>query len=216
MYRQNDEYLKKLKKLIRREFNRLSVMGLDELNRMRTKEITTEMFERLTEYNQRNYEKIANYVRRYYYRTWLFPEEKKKANEKKWLATALVASVLASYNPVTTYLYKPETQRKRLRLAEVIGTSVAFHDRKMYRDGLSKSANLWYTQSMQYSLDIADESARQTMKDAGITRVKWVAEKDDRTCADCKELDGTIFDIDSVPEKPHYNCRCMIIPYREN
>lgn len=216
MYRQNDEYLKKLKKVIRREFNRLSVMGLDELNRIRTKEVTTEMYERLTDYNQRNYEKIADYVRRYYYKNYLLPEERKKANTKKWVAAALVLGVLSHYNPITTYLYKPEAQRKRMRLAELIGTSAEYHDRKMFRDGLSRSANLWYTQSMQYSLDVADEAALQTMLDAGITEVLWDAEDDSRTCSDCKELDGKVFNIMEVPDKPHYGCRCRIKPYRRN
>jgi hypothetical protein len=38
--------------------------------------------------------------------------------------------------------------------------------------------------------------------------VKWVAEKDEKTCSVCHGRDGKIYEINSVPCDPHPNCRC--------
>ena len=39
-----------------------------------------------------------------------------------------------------------------------------------------------------------------------------MAEKDDKTCDECMALDGLVFLLRDVPDKPHYNCRCTLKP----
>ena len=41
----------------------------------------------------------------------------------------------------------------------------------------------------------------------------WVAQADERTCADCEELDGTTYDNeeDAPPIPLHPNCRCVLV-----
>ena len=47
MYRLADTLLEQLKKLIRREFNRLGIFGFDELNAPRVTQETTALFDRM-------------------------------------------------------------------------------------------------------------------------------------------------------------------------
>ena len=59
MYRLADKLLEQLKKLIRREFNRLGIFGFDELNAPRVTSETTELFGRLKRENEKLYLKVA-------------------------------------------------------------------------------------------------------------------------------------------------------------
>lgn len=214
MYRQTDKFLKSLKTQIRNEFNHLSVLAFDELNVTSTKKETTSMYDRLLDFNYDGYKKIVEESFNYAI-GFLTEEQKKKLEKKKFDADYEVDFVLENYNWVTGYLYTKEAERKRLRLAEEMMTAKEFHDRSKYSRVIQKNANLWYTQSKQYSIDIADNTVLHVWKQAGIEKVVWVAEHDDRTCGDCNELDEKVFPIDSVPHKPHYGCRCTIIPYIE-
>ena len=39
----------------------------------------------------------------------------------------------------------------------------------------------------------------------------WHSENGEKTCNECRELDGQVFDYyDEVPQKPHPNCRCTV------
>ena len=59
MYRLADKLLEQLKKLIRREFNRLGIIGFDELNASRVSLETTELFGRLMRENERLYLQVS-------------------------------------------------------------------------------------------------------------------------------------------------------------
>ena len=59
MYRLADKLLEQLKKLIRREFNRLGIFGFDELNAHRVTAETISLFERLMRENERLYLQVA-------------------------------------------------------------------------------------------------------------------------------------------------------------
>ena len=59
MYRLADKLLEQLKKLIRREFNRLGILGFDELNAPRVTRETTELFSRLMSENKKRYLEAA-------------------------------------------------------------------------------------------------------------------------------------------------------------
>ena len=208
MYDYLDALLAKLKKKLRSEFNRLGMMGFDELNVTNTKKVTKSMFDRLLAENEKIYKKAAANA---------YKKAKEKAEETKETEPPvdLVSGVLAAYNLVTGYLYKREAERKRLRLNEQILTAREYDDRQMYNSSLQRTANLWWTQTSQYGIDIVDAATLQAYKDMGIKRVRWNAQIDKRTCPVCRERHEKIYKISEVPGKTHYNCRCYLEPVVE-
>lgn len=210
MYEYLDSLLAKVKKKIRVEFNRLNVMGFDSLNVVNTKKTTQKMFDRLLEENERVYRKVADdaYSRaKKKARTAGYTEDEDEGVGGDWLL-----GILLSFNLVTGYLYDREAERKRLRLNEQILTAREFNSRDMFNDSLRKTANLWWTQTSQYGIDVVDKASLQAYKDMGVERVRWVAEIDSRTCQVCKERNGKVYKLSKVPPKTHYNCRCRLEP----
>lgn len=126
-----------------------------------------------------------------------------------------VEGILEEYNPVTGYLYYPEADRKRARLAEVLIAAVLFGLRAEYHKQLRKFAKLWHLQTLQYGETMVDKTRIETFRKNGIRRVKWQSEHDEKVCEECKERDGKIYPIDAIPAKPHYRCRCWVVPIAE-
>lgn len=211
MYRNIDSLLAKAKKKIRTEFNRMGVMGFDSLNVVNTKKITKEMFDRLLADNEKTYRKAADDA---------YSKGKKKAQSAGYtevekaegVGGEWLIGILLAYNLVTGYLYDKEAERKRLRLNEQILTAREYDSREMYNDGLRRTANLWWTQTAQYGIDVVDKATLQAYTDMGVEKVKWVAELDSRTCKICRERNGVIYELSKVPNKTHYNCRCHLEP----
>lgn len=197
---------------LRREINRLDVMGFDMLNAPNITKYTKELVSRLLKSNKREYLKIAKEAT---------DEAKEDIEALGVSATPLVINgkyvddVLGEYNPVTNYLYYPEAERKRSRLAEALITAVIVNSRADYHKQLRKFADLWHTQTKQYSEKMVDKTRIDTFKKNGIKRVKWVTKEDEKVCKECNERDGKIYPIDKIPDKPHYNCRCWIVPLLE-
>ena len=198
---------------LRKEVNRLDVIGFDELSGSRITRLTREMIDRLLKSNKREYIKIVQEATR----------EATEDLEALGVATATMISadgkfvdkVLKEYNPVTGYLYNAEADRKRARLAEALITALLIKSRADYHKELRKFANLWHTQTLQYGETMVDKARVDTFKKNGIRRVMWKAEEDNKTCSECKERDGKIYPITAIPVKPHYNCRCWIEPLLE-
>lgn len=213
MYQTLDNALEKIKDRIRREFNHLGTLGFDELNVVGTKKLTQEMYDRLLKENESAYRKIAKEA---YKRAKQQAEAVGySAKEETEIGTDWIAGVLAMYNLVTGYLYNKEAERKRLRISEEILTAREFGNRQALNDSLRKSANLWYTQSMQYGIEMVDKGRMQAFKDMKVKYVRWVSVHDDRRCDDCKDRDGKIYKITEVPDKDHYGCRCYLEPIEE-
>ena len=210
MYRLADKLLEQLKKLIRREFNRLGIFGFDELNVARVTKETTELFNRLLAENNKRYLQAA-----------VKAQSDAKARvitagyEDRDLAVpneAWVASFLGKYNFVSGFLYEQEAERKRLRLAEQMLTAKEYQSRTQYNDSVRRSANLWWMQTAHYMLDAVDEATLETYEVMGVKRVEWHTNLDGRECKTCRERDGKIYPINDVPPKPHRNCRCRLAP----
>lgn len=197
---------------LRREINRLDVMGFDMLNAPNITKYTKELVSRLLKSNKREYLKIAKEAT---------DEAKEDIEALGVSATPLVINgkyvddVLGEYNPVTNYLYYPEAERKRSRLAEALITAVIVNSRADYHKQLRKFADLWHTQTKQYGEKMVDKTRIDTFKKNGIKRVKWVTKEDEKVCKECNERDGKIYPIDKIPDKPHYNCRCWVVPLLE-
>lgn len=214
MYKHLDTLLAKLKKKLRAEFNHLGVMGFDELNVTNTKKVTKEMFDRLMSENENAYQKVAGKA---------YDKAKKKAADAGYTASdeeaagvggAWLIGVLLAYNLVTGYLYDREAERKRLRLNEQILTAREYDSREMYNDSLRRTANLWWTQTLQYGVIVVDEATLKAYKDAGVKKVRWVAKDDKRTCKECGDRHNKIYKISEVPGKTHYGCRCYLEPVK--
>ena len=210
MYRLADKLLEQLKKMIRREFNRLGILGFDELNASRVTQETTSLFDRLTQENKKQYLKVAkeayrNAVAMAVAAGYTNPGEK-RINEA-WLL-----GLLAAYNFVSGYLYESEAERKRLRLAEQMMTAREYQNRTLYNDSVRRAANLWWTQAAHYMLESVDQATVDGYRDSGVEKVKWNTNIDGRECKVCRERNGKIYAIDKIPPKAHRNCRCYLTP----
>jgi hypothetical protein len=58
----------------------------------------------------------------------------------------------------------------------------------------------------------SDENRIATLRELGVTSVRWIAALDPDTCPECLRLDGTVFSLDETLPKPHSACRCTVIP----
>ena len=214
MYRQADKLLEQLKKLIRREFNRLGVFGFDELNAPRVTRETTDLFDRLMRENKKRYLEAAR--KAYADATSLAVAAGYQNHSDGKINDAWVLGFLAAYNFVSGYLYESEAERKRLRLAEQMMTAREYLSRTQYNDSLRRAANLWWTQTAHYMLDAVDTATLDGYRDSGVERVKWNTNIDGRECKTCRERNGKVYPIDSVPPKAHRNCRCYLTPVPKN
>jgi hypothetical protein len=215
MYRATDEFLTSLKTRLNKERNYWNTLSFDELNVVRVAKETKEMFKRFLDYNYDEYIKIAKKSRAYALTLIAKEETEYLEDNDEGKAESYVEYILKTYNPVTGYLYKKEAERKRLRASEEISTAKVFLNRTRYRMTIDRTMNLWFTQSGQYAIDLTDYVVLSTLKEMGVEKVQWVAEDDGKTCKVCRNLDGRVFDIDSVPNKVHYHCRCHVIPYKD-
>lgn len=212
MYRYLDKLLAEAKKKMRTEFNRISVTGFDELNVVNTRKATQEMFDRFLNDNEAMYLRVAKDA---YKKAVKAAKEENFSGEESAIDSAFITTVLTGYNLVTGYLYDKESDRKRLRLNEQILTAREYSDRQMFNDSLRRTANLWWTQTAQYGISMVDEATIKGFKDMGVKDVRWIAADDEKTCPTCGERDNKVYRLNKIPPKPHYGCRCYIVPVRE-
>lgn len=212
MYKHLDALLAKVKKKLRTEFNRLGLLGFDELGVTNTKKVTKAMYDRLLSENEKMYQKAAEKA---YSKAKTSAKEAGYREEKESeLGGEWLIGVLLAYNFVTGYVYNREAERKRLRLNEQILTAREYDDRQMFNNSLRRGANLWWTQTQQYGVTVVDEATKQGLIDMGVKRVRWNAKIDGRECKVCRERHNKIYKISEVPEKTHYGCRCYLEPVK--
>ena len=211
MYRYLDKLLEIEKKKIRTAFNRISVMGFDELNVIHTRATTQSMYDQFLSDNESLYLKAAKDAYKkavHAARADDFDGEETEV-DREW-----VVGMLVGYNLVTGYLYNKEADRKRMRLNEQILTAREYSNRTMFQDSLRRAANLWWTQTTQYGISSVDEATIKGFKDMGVEEVQWVAADDEKTCPTCGARDNKIYKVNKLPPKPHYGCRCYIVPVK--
>lgn len=131
--------------------------------------------------------------------------EAKKIITGKW-----IESYLLDYDPVTKYSFKNELERKASKLAESV-LSQDKAERPAEIDAAMRAAARMTNQSV---IGITDAAVKQAYEDRGITQVMWIAVNDRKRCKVCTERNGQIYNIGSVPAKPHPNCRCWTVPYQ--
>ena len=123
---------------------------------------------------------------------------------------AWIEEFFKEYSPVTKYVFHNELERKFSRLFEAL---VA--DLESRLESYQSAEKLIISQVKQSAIEFEDELAKEVYKKFGVEKVKWVAEHDHKTCGDCSELDGQIFELHDVPPKQHYRCRCWLTPVKE-
>lgn len=168
--------------------------GFDELNVL---EVTRTLYDQLRKDNQDVFLELAQ--ERY--------QEAEPHGEKlpdlEWLL-----ALLAAYNVVTKVIYDNDVERKRQYTAEGINSSTAKVTE--FRRGLHYWADLTAT----YGDIVTDESTLKAYRDAGVKKVRWVTAGDEKVCETCRERNGKIYSINSIPTKPHRRCRCVFEPVR--
>lgn len=125
---------------------------------------------------------------------------------EKAITAEWVDEILSQTDFVTLYRFDTETERKAYRLAEVLEVAT---DRNRE---INKAMKAWSQQLAQYAINFTDYAVIQAFEDAGIELVEWQTEKDERVCRACRDLDQITFQINELPRKPHWGCRCYVIP----
>ena len=200
-----DKIVKVYITLIFRSFQKirrkLSVANFDEVNVIGT--VNTE-WQKIDAYMKEALLKIVVY----YYRVGFQTCGKPPPDDME--AQMVFAKLLDSLDPVTHYLFLPESDRKRARLIEALLSVRTVRERNKQLDiGIRYIVRQLRQTADDYTMDVLIQS----FKDAGVEEVEWVTQQDEKVCAECEPLDGQIFKIDKVPMLPaHYGCRCYIIP----
>jgi len=203
MYEYTDKVIKKLNKAYLRLFTRLKLLSFDELNIITS---VKEIYQKCLKMAKKRYLEIAEY---YFYRAYELAAGKgKKKPSDDWINNDWLLDMLEEYDPVTLYRFMPEFERKQQRLIEAL---IASHKKNAEVD---KALKYWALQSNQYADNVTDRATLDGYKAAGIKRVRWITEKDGKVCPVCRKLDMKVFDIDKVPSKPHYRCRCYLLPVK--
>lgn len=183
-----------LEKQIRKMFARnRNITGFDELNVISASKT---MYKELDEQAREAFLKLA----RERYKDFV------KQNPNKTITAAWIATLLASYDAVTKYVYEHEVDRKRARMAEAVIAS----DNKLHE--MLKARNLWINQVKQYTITVEDSAVIEAYKALGVERVKWNTERDAKVCSECMARSGKVYRIGNIPPKPHPNCRCYLTP----
>ena len=169
--------------------DKASQMGFDELNVL---EINRTLYDQLRKDNQDVFLELAQ--ERY---------QEAEPHDLAWLL-----ALLAGYSAVTKVIYDNDVDRKRQYTAEGINSSTAKVTE--FRRGLHYWADLTAT----YGDIVTDESTLKAYRDAGVKKVRWVTAGDEKVCETCRERNGKIYSINSIPPKPHRRCRCVYEPMR--
>lgn len=131
-------------------------------------------------------------------------EAEKAADES--ITEDYIIEMLDEYDPVTLYQFEPEIERKKQRLAEAL---IASHKKT---EEISKALRYLTLQLSQYADKAELEAALDGYREAGVKRVRWITQEDEKVCKTCFPRDGKVYDIDKVPPRPHYRCRCELLP----
>lgn len=168
-------------------------MAMDELNVIRSSE---KLYDTLAEANMAAFLQLA----RARYKD-ITGKTATGTISPEWLLMFLLG-----YNPVTEYVYENEVIRKRERFTE---TMIASANKLA---AIRRAMSLWLGQTEQYLVLVEDAAVLEAYKANGVKRVRWVTQKDEKTCETCSPRNGVVYPINKVPPKPHRNCRCYLVP----
>lgn len=196
-----DKAIKYMNRVNLRSFGKLKQLKFDELNVVGAVDRTYDESIRIA---KKRYREIA--IRAFIKALILCGYTRKRAEEEAEdsITEDWLLDMMEEYDPVTLYQFLPEAERKKQRLVEAL---IAAHNKGQEVD---KALRLWTLQIAHYADKSVVDGTIDGFKEAGVKKVRWIAVDDERTCPDCRKLDGKIFDIDKVPDRPHYRCRCVL------
>lgn len=205
-YEYADKVIRDMNKRNLRAFDRIKTLKFDELNVFRT---VKSIYEASIELAKKRYRQIAWDA--YIEALLLCGISRKEAEEKAedTITDDWILDMLEEYNALTLYSFLTEAERKEERAAEAV---LAAQDKAFEVD---KALRFWTLQVIQYAEFSVLDATMQGYKDAGVKKVRWEAEDDDRVCSVCIKRNGKIYPIDKVPPIPHWRCRCLIWPVQD-
>lgn len=205
MYAACDKAIKAMNRANLEAFGKLKLAKWDDVHIIRT---VSAVYQEAAKRAKKRYYEIA--FEAYLYGMSLCDEDPKKAHmmAEKVITDEWVNAILHEVDPITRYRFDTETERKEYRLAEAMEIS---QDRNREID---KALRYWTQQVGQYAINVTDYAIMEAYADYGIKKVQWVSAHDDRVCGECYSYDGKVFEIDEVPPKPHWNCRCYLLPVK--
>lgn len=202
LYDYTDARIKRLNRQFLRLFQKVRLLNFDELNALND---IKAVYRKADRFAKAAYLDIAVEA----YALGLVEAEKAgfRPMRRRDIDRDWVLDFLEEEDFVTLYRYAPELTRKRDRLVEALAMT-----NKPNKE-IDKALKYLIMQTTHYADKATAEAELQAMKDAGVKKVMWLTERDDRVCDICYPLDGKVFDIDKTPPIPqHYNCRCVLIP----
>ena len=199
IYEGADQAIRDMNRYNLKRFTRMKLAKFDEANVIRA---VKSVWEDSVRYAVTRFEEIA--VEAYIVAQYRAGVDKVQAtkNGQKKIRHGWILEYLEEINAVTYYRFMAESERKMYRLIEAIVAS------NSPRAEIDKALKAWSRQLAQYADLIVDAATIAGYKDAGVPKLMWNTEKDDRVCKECEALDGQVFEIDEYPAKKHPNCRC--------
>lgn len=199
-----DKAIREMNRQNLKAFNSLKLAKWDELNVIGK---VNGVYDDSTRRAERKYYEVA--VEAYIVAMYEAKVDRNKAHRMADKAIDLiwVMEWLEDVDPVTEYSFYAEKERKKARLLEALSVS------QQRNKEIDKALRYWTVQVGQYADNAVIRARHRAFVDAGVERVMWVTQKDERVCKGCDDLDGKIFPIDNIPPLPqHYHCRCYVRP----
>lgn len=205
VYAACDKAIKAMNRENLEAFGRLKLAKWDDVHIIRT---VAAIYRESAKRARKRYYEIA--FEAYLLGMALCGEDPKTAHEmaEKVITEEWVLKVLKETDPVTLYRFDTETERKVYRLAEALE---ATDDRNSEID---KALRYWSRQIGQYAINVTDYAMMEAFEAEDIPKVRWMTAKDERVCHECHSYGGKVFALDEVPPKPHWGCRCWLVPVR--
>jgi SPP1 gp7 family putative phage head morphogenesis protein len=177
--------------------SKANLLDFDELN---VRSSIAELYQSLAEDNRKAFLELAQMV---------YQEAEQRGDDppdEDWLE-----EYLFGYSQVTKYVYAHEVERKRDYLKEAVMTAhVGNQTKATSKQEFHKALTRWATMTAQYADGVTDEATMKAYQDAGVKKVRWNTEHDEKVCAECLKRDGKVYSIDKVPPKVHWRCRCWL------
>lgn len=203
MFQYADAAIRYMNRRNLRSFSRLKQLDFDELNILNA---VTDIYRDVVRMAKKKYLGIAKLA---FIDAMIAAGKSEKEAEKlsdESITVDYILEMLDEYDPVTLYQFLPEIERKKQRLIEAL---IAAHNKN---DEINKALRYLTLQLSQYADKAEIEATLTAFREAGVKRVRWITQEDEKVCKTCAPRDGKVYPINKVPPRPHYRCRCELVP----
>lgn len=196
-------YIKKLLKIFKKTGTNLSQLRFDEINQISPTIYVNSGYDEVVRLTRECLVAIAKH-------SYSLVNDDGKELDDSW-----VYDYLATFNPVTKYIYDNEVDRKRSRYLEsVLSVLLVAHPQSTIKKETDTATRLWVRQFEQYADNLTVQATIKAYEDYGIHLFRWHTQKDEKVCYACSRMDNEILDGEEVAQMlpAHFNCRCFAIP----